>query len=298
MTAKNEKRDWKGYEKIIHKIYSELEPVATVTLNDHILGNETGTLRQIDVSIKSNIAGHEILVIVQAKDHKKRADIKIVGEFDSVIRDVRASKGILICNSGFTRTAKEYAQKLKIDLCTAHDASNVNWQTEVKIPVIKKNITVELKIQHHYLVTGPTTLNGVNVPFPDVAFQKFLDKWEANEIPKDPGTHYFHLEREDIQYHDDLKPIKNGIEYKVVHRHHFKSFTPVDYRGIRNFITEKFTPSFMAFTEKIPFLNDGTWKYVDDPTEISLKTQHLNIEILDIGFLNKKMIRFVWETPD
>lgn len=73
-------------------------------------------------------------MIVQAKNHKKPADIKIVGEFDSVIRDLRASKGISICSVGFTRTAKEYAKRLKIDLYTAHD----NWQTEIQIPVIKK----------------------------------------------------------------------------------------------------------------------------------------------------------------
>ena len=44
------------------------------------------------------------------EDHKKSADIKILGEFDSVIRDIRASGGILICNTGFTKTAKEYAK--------------------------------------------------------------------------------------------------------------------------------------------------------------------------------------------
>jgi Restriction endonuclease len=269
-----------------------------VILDDHIIGQETGILRQIDVSIRSKIAGHDILIIIQAKEHKKRADINMIGEFDSVVRDVKASKGILICNSGFTKTAKEYAQRLKVDLCTAHDASNINWQTEVKIPVIKKSITVGLKFQHHYVVVGTATIEGMHVPFPDLAFQKFLEKWESDEISKEPGVHYLPLEREDIQYHKDLMPVRSGIEYHIIHRHHFKSFTPIDYRGIKDFITEKFTPSFMAFSEKIPFLNDGTWKFVNDPKEISLKTLHLNIEILNISFLKKKMIRFIWGNAD
>lgn len=293
--SNNNKKEWKNYEELIYSIYKELEPFADVKLNDSILGIESNTKREIDISIRSKIATHEILIIVQGKHHKKRADLKIIGEFASVIRDLRASKGILICSAGFTKSAKEYASKLKIDLYTAHDASNKNWQTEIQIPVIKKSIKVDLKIQHHYVAIGETSMDHIKVPYPELAFSIFMEKWEKDEISKEPGTHYLPLEKEAVQLHKDLLPLKTGVEYKVTNRHHFKFFVPVDYRGLKDYITENFTPSFMAFNEQIPFMNDGTWVFVENPDDLPLKTLHLNIEILAMGFLKKKMIRLKWE---
>lgn len=286
---------WKDYEDLIHKIYTELEPIADVRLNDHITGIDSQTLRQIDVSIRSKIGIHDILIIVQGKKHKKRADLNIVGEFASVIKDVQASKGVLICNAGFTKNAKEYASKLKIDLCTVHDATIKNWQTEIQIPVLKKSIKIFLKIQHHYVPVGPIEVDGISMPFPNLAVQQFIEKWEKNELDKSPGTHYFALDKDLIKLHDNSWSLKSGIEYTIVHRHHFKYFVPIDYRGIKDYITEKFTPSFMAFNETIPFLNDGTWKYIDNPNEISIKTILLNIEVIDMDFVKERFIRSVWE---
>ncbi|NEU08381.1 restriction endonuclease [Flavihumibacter sp. R14] len=293
-----EKKDWQSYEELIHQIYKELEPVADVRMNDQILGLETQKQRQIDISIRSTIAGHEILMIVQAKNHKKPADIKIVGEFDSVIRDIRASKGILICSAGFTKTAKEYAKRLKIDLYTAHDASKVNWQTEIQIPVIKRSLTVEVKIQHHYVVMKPGAMDHMHLPFPEDAFNIFMEKWQKDDIPKNEGTHYLELNREDIQLNENLFPLKSGVSYTIKARHHFKFFVPTEYRGLRDYITEKFKPTFMAFNEPIPFLNDGTWKYLEAPEEISLNTLHLDIEILDVSMLKNKRLRLLWKEPE
>jgi hypothetical protein len=43
--------DWKDYENLIHKIYTELEPDLDVRKNDYIQGKESGKKRQIDISI-------------------------------------------------------------------------------------------------------------------------------------------------------------------------------------------------------------------------------------------------------
>ena len=58
---------WLDYQKLAAAIYAELEPNAIVTHDDKILGRDTGIERQIDVSIRSSIAGHDILDIVQAQ---------------------------------------------------------------------------------------------------------------------------------------------------------------------------------------------------------------------------------------
>ncbi len=130
------KSTWLDYQKLVAAIYADLEPHATVTHDDKILGCESGIERQIDVSIRTSIAGHDILVIVQAKELGRPADLNVVGEFQSVIRDVQAAKGVLICSGGYTGTALEYARKLNIDLCTAHDAQHRRWAIDLKIPLL------------------------------------------------------------------------------------------------------------------------------------------------------------------
>lgn len=131
-----EQSDWLDYQKLAADIYADLEQNATVTHDDRIRGLDSGIDRQIDVSIRTAVAGHEILIIVQAKDLARPADINVVGEFHAVIKDVRAAKGVLICSGGFSSTAIEYGRNLSIDLCTAHDAKHRKWALDLRVPLL------------------------------------------------------------------------------------------------------------------------------------------------------------------
>ena len=286
---------WKDFEKLIYDIYKKIAPLAEVKHNDFIEGYESKIPRQIDISVRTKIANHEILLIIQAKNIKRKADVKVLDEFDSVIRDTRASKGILICNKGFTKSAKEYAKRRKIELCSAHDASVKEWQTEIQVPVIKTGVKVNVTIHHHYIPLKPTTIEGIEMPFPDLVIKGFLEKWEGDELDKQPGTHYLSLDKDLIKFSNSFMELKTEIEYTVAHRYHFKFFKPTDYRGIKDYFTENFTPAFIEFKEAIPYLNDGTWDYVPSLKEISIQTSHLQIEIIDMDLLKKKMIRIKWE---
>ncbi|WP_447766989.1 restriction endonuclease [Sphingobacterium faecium] len=125
----------KEYELLIEKLYKELAPNAIVVQDDKIMGRETNTLRQIDVSIRYEMLNVKNLIIVQAKDYKHKADVNVVGEFLSVMTDVNANKGIIICSSGFTGKAIEYAKSRGVELLTLHSAEKKNWQKLIKIEV-------------------------------------------------------------------------------------------------------------------------------------------------------------------
>ena len=83
---------WKRFEKLGARMLATLSPGAEVVYNDSIRGTLSETDRQIDVSIRSQASGSEHLAIVQCRDYKGPLDVNAVGEFDSVIRDVGASK--------------------------------------------------------------------------------------------------------------------------------------------------------------------------------------------------------------
>lgn len=293
--GKETKIGWREYEDLIYKIYKELEPLGTVTKNEMMMGLDSGIAREIDISLRTKVAGHDILIAIEAKKTKRRVDQKVVDGFKSFIQDIRASKGIIICNAGFTKTVRDNAKKYGIDLLTAHDASSKDWQTEIQIPVVKKNVKVQLTIEHHYVPMGPVTISGVEMPFPDHALHEFLKNWENDSIPKTPGIHYMPMDPAIINLNKDLWPLQTGIKYEITHRHHFKYFIPVDYRGLKDYLTERFTPSFMQFSESIPYLNDGTWTYIDSPESIAIDPVLLNIEIVDIDFLKHKLIRHYWQ---
>lgn len=40
--------EWKTFEELTHRIQTELSPNAKVTLNDRVLGMESGKKRQVD----------------------------------------------------------------------------------------------------------------------------------------------------------------------------------------------------------------------------------------------------------
>ena len=92
---------------MVYKIYKELESHADLRWNDYIMGQDSKIERQIDISIRSKIANHNLLIIIQAKDQKRSADVNMVHVFEGVIKDVGAQKGILICNTGFTKARSQ-----------------------------------------------------------------------------------------------------------------------------------------------------------------------------------------------
>jgi hypothetical protein len=161
--------DWLEYQQLAAEIYRQLDPHAVVTHDDKIRGIESNKLRQIDVSIRSAIAGHDILIIVQAKNLKRKATINTVGEFLSVMRDVRAAKGVLICRSGFVGKAFEYAKKNGIDLCTIGSARSIKWPLDLSIPLlwIDKKVFVNIDMRFR-----PETPNPVGL-----SVEKNLDTW-------------------------------------------------------------------------------------------------------------------------
>jgi restriction endonuclease len=306
MSKNKERITGKLYEDLIYKIYKELEPHADIKKNDMIWGIESGIKREIDISIRKKIADHEILIIIQAKDHKKKADIKILGEFSSVILDVRAARGILICNAGFTKTAKEYAKNKAIELYTAHDATIKDWQSEIKIPVIRKHTIMTYSLRTPFEITKEVkealkekaTKIQVKIGAEGIIMKKFdgsettflkefTKAWNDNKIETNSGNYKIIFDAyNDIFGDPDLFPPKpEEFHYVVKTRHYLKFFTPTDYRGIKNYVTEKFKPSFIEIKDAIPFTDDKTWQYIEDPSRLSLNSICLEVDIVDMGNL-------------
>ncbi|MFD2935466.1 restriction endonuclease [Spirosoma flavum] len=142
----------KEYEKFVYDKMKMFFPDFQVTLDEKIVGKISGISRQIDVTIRGKIKGIEILYLVQCKDKTRAADIIIVGEFASVVDDLGATRGFLICAGGFAKTIHIYAQKKNIDLFTIQDINHPKWKVKIQISVLyKKNKSTEINMDISYM---------------------------------------------------------------------------------------------------------------------------------------------------
>lgn len=274
--------DWLDYQKLAATIYRELEGNAIVTHDDKIRGRDTGLERQIDVSIRANIAGHDLLIIVQAKDHTRPADVNIVGEFKSVIADVGASKGVLICSNGFTETALEYGKTVGIDLCTAHDAQSRKWTMGLKIPLlwIEEDAEVALDIE---LV--PDKLPEEEISFSVDAgkclistdggnttrsiAQILCDAWNCGQLMRTPNHPHEHVISEvglRILLGQTFWCPVTRLTYKYqIHRKGWLgTFTFAQCRGIFNLGTGVMRAKAIITDKDIPLQRDASWQDIGD----------------------------------
>jgi hypothetical protein len=79
---------WKRFERLIHQIHDQYAiSGATITLDDHIYGQDSKILRQVDISIRAQVGPYAILIAVECKDHAQPLDVADVGSFATLRSD-------------------------------------------------------------------------------------------------------------------------------------------------------------------------------------------------------------------
>jgi len=125
---------WKKFEILASEIQKELSPDAEVNHNIKIKGEDSKVDRQIDILVKKQVGQYPLLIVMQCKDERAPLDVNAVGEFASVISDVRANKGALVSSSGFTPAAINLAKQKGIDVFRLVDLQNKNWKSYASLP--------------------------------------------------------------------------------------------------------------------------------------------------------------------
>ena len=76
-----------------------------------MLTGSDGASREVDVVIRSEIAGYETIVAVEATDRRRPADRTWVEQVVAKHRYLPTSLLVLVSRSGFTKTALEHAER-------------------------------------------------------------------------------------------------------------------------------------------------------------------------------------------
>jgi hypothetical protein len=284
---------WKTFEKLGYQIYQELEPEAKVTWNDHIVGKLSGRRRQIDISIRRNFGGKELLKVIEVKDRNRPAGIQAIDAFIGFLQDVVATDGILICKGGFTASALTYAKAHHIDLCKLHDAQTRRWELDVKIPIlwidffpkVTLNLDVEIEglekieIQKDPKLWMIIIIDENNKHRANTTIQNiFANLWGDERVWKEPNTNYsmdcnvkdmhlmIRIPNGQLSYRK-IKKLK--MDYVVSKKSCYGYFTPEECRGILNESNGEFLPSFLPMGQ-IPVKRDNSWTPIDNPEDSAI----------------------------
>ncbi len=284
----------KEYEKFVYEKFKIFYKDFKVTLDDEIIGKESGVKRQIDVSIKGKVDNIDLLYIVQCKDHKTRpADITIIGEFSSVIRDIGASKGFLICTSGFTKTIHQYAKTVGIELLTVEDINSDEWKAEIEIPIVyirKKGyfqFSSEITANQALIEKNKTELQISKSDFEELSF----NKGKTTIKLLDYINQKIESEKLDMSVIKELKltdpnlllkfsgiwvPAKFHIHFLTEKTYFLKYLRPAEYYQITDHIAKGIIPLKLLIKNFMPIL-DNNYTEVDK-NNLPIST-NFNLEI-------------------
>lgn len=131
---------WLIYERVAACFEVEAARMdSTVLPNAILIGRLSGVKRQIDILVDARWPdGEQRRVIFDAKMRKRKIDVKTVEEFEGLMRDVGASRGVLICSSGYTKAALSRAQKhIDIRLLPVEEALEFEYSAIDPCPFCK-----------------------------------------------------------------------------------------------------------------------------------------------------------------
>jgi hypothetical protein len=291
--------DWIGFERLAERIARDVAPTAaTITWNDHLPGQISEIDRQIDVSIRWSDGDEHYLTIVQAKDWRDPADLPAVGEFASVVEDVGATRGVMVCRSGFTQGARTYARNKGIGLYNLHDAESQNWRLELTIPLLwidlhpsgQFSCTVDLiKGESLPLDSGlPVLFTHPGGPRIDPV-AVFEGLWNARAIPDTPSEpHQIQSEPplsvavQDTNGQTVWRSANLHMVYEVDRKTWLGQFTPDECRGLVDYLDDNALIVSHMPVGQIPVERDERWVEIDDPSAVALNTR--GTLVTTIGF--------------
>jgi hypothetical protein len=239
-------KKWKLFEKLVAEIQQSLAPGAKVVRNDSVVGKNSKTPRQIDISIRKNVGQFKLFIAIECKDHKNPIDVALIEEFISKLRDIEANKGAMVSASGFTASAKRVALEAGIDLYRIVDTEKHDWQTYVSMPVLCDFRGVKsAQFTFKSTTPGPCAIptadpkllvlyreNGSTI---DTVWNILVDKWNKGLLPAEPGIHKA-IKLADyptcVKYESNLYHLDAFADINVIRKLYFGQVPISDMKGL------------------------------------------------------------------
>jgi Restriction endonuclease len=100
---------WQEYQKIVGQLFEQAEGIGSVHRNIYRPDKVTGQPRQIDAWLEVETKGMKLGVLIDAKYHKEKIDVKDVEDVLALANAVGAVKSVIVCSNGWTGPAEKKA---------------------------------------------------------------------------------------------------------------------------------------------------------------------------------------------
>ena len=188
------------FEQLVARIQQQLAPDADVLHDVRLEGRATRRKRQVDVLVTQQVGQYEIRIVIECKDYTRPVDVKGVEGFYGLLGDVGGQKGVLVCPSGFTQTAKARAEGLQIDLYSPVDTDPHKWQARVAVPALcdfrSAAMSFGIRTSGTFPFEMPFDFHQKTQLYDDegnergTALANAVEKWNNGTYPTEVGEHH------------------------------------------------------------------------------------------------------------
>jgi hypothetical protein len=149
---------------------------------DFIMGRNSGTSREVDVSLRSQVGSVSVLVIIECRDRAKPQDVTWIEQLASKREDVGADKAVAVSARGFSAGARNLARSKQVDLRSLEELEPhlvYDWLTDE---------TMDHRTRHVDVTDTSIHLGEIPTEIDPAALASILDKIKALPI-REEGLH-------------------------------------------------------------------------------------------------------------
>jgi len=97
------------FQKLVYVVKEHNASDATITESKFLTDSVTSSQREVDICIETVVAGHQVVVSIECRDRKRRADVSWVEEMKAKHERLSTNALVLVSRSGFTKEAERVA---------------------------------------------------------------------------------------------------------------------------------------------------------------------------------------------
>jgi hypothetical protein len=116
-----------SFQRLVKLLHERLDNNWKVTESKMFKDSDTGEDREVDVVLESTEAGYEIVISIECRDHKRKADVTWVESMAKRHESLPTSKLALWSASGFSKSAIKKAKKWNIATVSGEHIEFLPW---------------------------------------------------------------------------------------------------------------------------------------------------------------------------
>jgi len=143
------------FQRVVYSIQRALAPKGAKVTESYMTSDGI-TDREVDVLIEGKYGQYRLKIAVEAKDHARPLSVvdieSLIGKYQSGT-GLKVNKIVVVSKSGFSRAAKEKADRADIELLTLKEATEVEWSSYLKS---ERYLVRAFRPPHARLITART----------------------------------------------------------------------------------------------------------------------------------------------